>query len=70
MIFFKTDLKGLPNSCLECTMFHCDLPMYKSKSRRDEVKDKYIKKRHEHCPLVFVNNSNFNVTKAKAKGEY
>lgn len=46
-IFFLTNLKQIPENCLECRIESCVLPL----KGNFEVKKEYYKKRHKDCPL-------------------
>ena len=59
MVVYKTDLVSIPPSCLECGLALCRLPI-KRNSRggmTDEIKKVYMKKRHEDCPLMEVEDA-------------
>lgn len=53
MVVYQTDMKELPESCGECTVFSCRLPEKKN-TYKDEIKKKYLKVRHENCPLILI----------------
>lgn len=52
VIWFKTCLDAIPDSCKDCACHWCYLPLKKRKwGYSDELKKKYLTQRHEDCPL-------------------
>lgn len=54
MILYKTKMDKMPQSCLECGIDWCGLPL-KANKYEPEMKVKYKKCRHENCPLISMN---------------
>lgn len=50
-IMMKTNLEKIPESCVDCQFEDCRLPLRKNGY---SLKNKYLKKRHEDCPLVKI----------------
>lgn len=53
MIFYKTSIQEIPNSCQECTMINCTLPV-KSNQMGPQIMKAYKTKRHPKCPLIEI----------------
>lgn len=52
VVWFKTHLDAIPDSCKDCACHWCYLPLKKRKwGYSDELKKKYLTQRHEDCPL-------------------
>lgn len=50
LIMYKTLMKEMPNTCMDCSMVICNKPMGKDGNFRELYKHS----RHEECPLVKV----------------
>lgn len=52
-IWFRTTLKEMPENCKECPCHWCGLPLKRNPKwgYSDQVKKRYLTKRHEDCPL-------------------
>lgn len=48
-IVYETGMKKMPDNCLECTMYQCNLATYRKNT--EKVKKPYLTKRHKECPL-------------------
>ena len=52
VVWFKTHLDAIPDSCKDCACHWCYLLLKKRKwGYSDELKKKYLTQRHEDCPL-------------------
>lgn len=51
MIAARTNMGSMPANCMECANEFCPLPLSK---RGDTLLKKYLRKRHEECPLVEI----------------
>ena len=54
-IAYLTNLREIPENCLDCDVIGCWLPLKKSRSGiTDIVKKEFLTKRHKECPLFEV----------------
>lgn len=47
-VLYVTNMTKLPENCLECNVVLCRLPEQRNS---DRLLKKYLKQRHENCPL-------------------
>lgn len=49
-LYYIVDMDKMPESCNQCKLHFCSLPLKKSKYE-PEIKKEYTTKRHKECPL-------------------